>query len=684
MKRKAYKNFSKITLSALLSALMFFSFLPVFAAEPQKDYVAADWHFSKDAVESGTLESNDLAIRDQSGNENTLRLNGKHADKYLKFSDDKMYNGTGGSLEFNNEQKRVLGKGVEFITDDNAPINKETFKDGYTIELIYKLPENFAGDDAWMGLLSRKGKCETMHETKKCSMSLAISNCKELQFLTANEKDSHEMDAAWSISMDKGGVWYHFAIISDGKTISTFVNGCEAFRDYESDEMVGMLADPKDGRFVIGGYDNGVFNHRLRGALQEIRICKKPLAREDWLLPHPEETLGKFGENLPFTNLSKSSYNMIFLPDIQNATEFRPEVLNTSAKWLNENKALVNPAVIVSLGDIVNTYSDEKQWENAKAFYEILEEQRTPILQQPGNHDYGDNFYLDAFGPDSAFGKRQVERGVVYSPSGYSSYLTFDGGSYRYLVVNISMYHIDDKDERAWFENVLATHEKYPTIVTSHSFQNCGAAKPDEVSLSNLGHSVWEIVKKYNQCFLMISGHHHGAGEEVLKNDAGNSVYSVLADYQFSYNGGNAFYKFAEFDEVHNKIRLSTFSPYAATLKEEDRTFFDVNYMTGVGNYTVLDLNFANRFAGMKQSDDAENYKLLVEETKMNKTDTPTALFKNVKVIGDKDAHTVTPMNQNRWMPILLTLAIVVSLIIVAVILVKCRKRKKQNKESGK
>lgn len=679
MQRKTRKKIFKISMSVLLSLLMLLSFLPVFAAEPTESFVAADWQFSEDAIESGTLEADDLAIKDQSGNRNTLHLNGKHAEKYLKFSNDKMYDGTSGSLEFHNEQKRALGKGVEFITDENAPINKETFKDGYTIELIYKLPEDFAGDDAWMGLLSRKGKCETMQEVKKVSLSLAISNCKELQFLTANEKDSHEMDAAWSISMDKGGVWYHFAIVSDGKTISTFVNGCEAFRDYVSDEMAGIYADPKDGRFVIGGYDNGVFNHRLRGALQEVRISKKALNREEWLLPHPEETLGKFGENLPFTNLSKSSYNMIFLPDIQNATEFRPEVLNISAKWLNENTALVNPAVIVSLGDIVNTYSDEQQWKNAKAFYEILEEQNTPILQQPGNHDYGDNYYLDAFGPESAFGKRQTERGVVHSPSGYSSYLTFDGGSYRYLIVSLSMYHIEDKAERAWFEEVLSTHKDYPTIVTSHSFQNCGAAKPDEVSLSDLGHSVWEIVKKYNQCFLMISGHHHGAGEEVLKNDAGNSVYSVLADYQFSYNGGNAFYKFAEFDEAHNKIRLSTFSPYAATLKDEERTFFDVNYMTGVGNYTVLDLNFAQRFAGMKPSDDAQNYKILVEEAKLNETDTPTALFQNVKSIGDKDAHTVTPMSKTHWVPIVVVaLLLVVILVVVIVIVVKRKKHKKQ------
>lgn len=676
----------KKSISVFISILCFmiiFTSLPLFAFaedEELKNHIVADWHFDEDGILNGTIGEDNLSFKDYSGNENNLIQNGKNASKYVSFSEDKMYGGTNGSLVFDNEKKRVLGKGVEFITEKSASINKNNFKNGYTIELVYKLPSDFATEDAWMGMIARKGSDKTMTETKKCSMSVAISNCKELQFLTANANDSHKMDSAWSVSMDKGGVWYHIAIISDGHTISTFVNGCEAFRDYQSDEMIGMFADEKDGRFVIGGYDNGLFNHYLRGSLQQVRIAEKPLDKTDWLIPNPESYIGKYGENLPFTNLSSSSYNIVFLPDIQNTTEFRPEVLYTAGKWLNENKNTVKPAAIVSLGDIVNTYSDKKQWDNARNFYSILEEGEYPILQQPGNHDYGDTYYLDYFGPNSEFGKRQAERGVTYSPSGYSSYLLFDGGSYKYFVINISMYHIDDEDERAWLEESLSNHKNYPTIVTSHSFQDCDAAKPDAVVLSDLGKSIWDIVKKNNQVFLMISGHHHGAGEEVLKNDFGNSVYSILADYQFSYNGGNAFFKFAEFDEAHNKIRFSTFSPYAATLKYEERTFFDVNYMTGAGNYTVLDLDFENRFKGYESSSNIEEYKQILNDAKENETNTKTSLFENAKEIGDKDAHEVSSNeNTNTKTIIIISVILLVILIIVitSAVLVNKKKSKK-------
>ncbi len=675
------KKTSKL-LAFLLCAAMLVCTLPMFAFAKDKDFVAAQWDFNESALKSGSIDKSNLVFADQSGNGNDLVLKGGNAKKYLEFTDEKMYDGTSGSLKFNNQKQRVLGQGCEFVTADGAPINSETFQNGYTIELIYQLPADYSEPDSWMGLLARKGKCVSMDETKKCSMSLAVSNCKELQFLTANKDDSHEMDpAAWSIAMDKGSFWYHLVITSDNHTISTHINGCESFRDYVSDEMVGMFADPNDGRFVVGGYDNGIFNHHGRGTIQQVRISNRALDRSEWLISDYSAYMVGYGENLPYTKISDTAYNVIFLPDIQNATEFRNNVINTAANWLNDNREYVNAAAIVGLGDNVNTYYDEEQWKNALEFYSILQKGEYKILQQPGNHDYGDDdngnaYYLNAFGKDSDFGKWQSERGTVYSPSGYSSYTFFDGGSYRYLALSISMYHIDDEAERAWFEKILQDNKDCPTIVTSHSFQDCNAAKPDQVVLNGRGESIWEIVKKYNQVFLMISGHNHGAGEEVLLNEQGNEVFSIMADYQFSYNGGNAYFKFAEFDEANNRIALSTFSPYAATLKDGERTPFDVNYMTGAGNYTIMEIDFQSRFAGMKASDNAESYK---ESLKNTKSDGP--LFTNPKTVSKADGRTVSA--SAKISPVILAViiaaaaVIVIIVIVVTVVIVKKRRRAK-------
>lgn len=602
------KTFS-LLLCVCLGLLLLVPACAVWAAEAPG--ILANWKFDQASTAGGSLQKGDLVFKDLSGHGNDLVMNGK-GGKYLSFTDDKMYGGTGGSLNFDNPTFAFLGGGANFLTKKDAALNQESFQNGYTIEMIYQLPDNFAENDAWMGLLARKGQSASMTEKKGCTTSLAVSNCKELQFLTANGDDNYDMDAAWSVSMDNGGVWYHIAIVCDNMSIRTYINGCEAFRDYIGADMKGIYADPADGRFVVGGYDSGFSEHFGRGKYQQIRIAGQPLERSDWLIPNPEQYLGDYGVNEDFRITAGGNYNVVFVPDIQNSVEFRPQVIGASIDWLAANRESANISSVISLGDNVNTYDDQAQWNNAVDVLRKLPAAQVPFLPQPGNHDYGGNYYLDSMGPDSAIGKAVRTQGVTYSPSGYSNYLLFEAGSYRYLVLSLSMYHVEDPEETKWFEQVLKDHPDYPTIVTSHNISTCDAAAPEKVHLSGLGQTIWNITKQYNQVFMMIGGHYHGAGEELLTNASGNPVISILADYQFAYNGGNGFLKFAAFDEAHNQIKLSTFSPYVSQLPEAKRTFFDVNYMAGPGNYSVFNLDFSARFAGFQASAQAAEQRKVI------------------------------------------------------------------------
>lgn len=603
----------KKLLCIFISVGIIMSCFSIFAFAETGNKVLADWRFEQSSIESGELKKNNLVIKDSSGNGNSLEFNGHRGEKYFSFSDEKMYNGTTGSLEFNNPTYSFVNGGANFITSHDAPINKEQFKNGYTIEFIYQLPADFANNDSWMGLMARKGKSNSMTDKAGVTACLSVSNCKELQFITANANNNHKMDSAWSVSMDKGGVWYHIAVTSDNHVIRTFVNGCEAFRDYVNDEMIGMYADPNDGRFVIGGFDNGIMEHLGRGKYQQVRISSGALDKSQWLVPNPEALLGKYGINQEFVITAGGNYNMVFLPDIQNSIEFTTDVVDTSVKWLVNNREKANISAILSLGDNINTYSDPVQWSNANKVISQIANTDIPFIEMPGNHDYGETYYLDTFGPNSEFGKKMISNFVSYSPSGYGSYRTFEAGSYKYLMVAYSMYHTEDRTELAWLEKVLTDNKDLPTLFISHDMQNCDASSPSKVHLSDNGELLWKVLKKYNQVFMMVGGHSHGAGEQILTNDSGNPVISILADYQFAYNGGNGFFKFAEFDEAHKKILLSTFSPYASQLTENQRTFFDVNYMTGPGNYSEFDIDFTKRFDGLTKSSKASEHAEIIE-----------------------------------------------------------------------
>lgn len=631
---KKTKDTRKRLLSLFMSATMILgsvSITPTVAAA-EENYTVADWKFGQIGVKSGSIEDGDLVIADQSGNQNDLMMQlykGKQltedtgaADwsKYLSFEDKTMNGSSDGSMKMSGNNSE--GTGADFITVDNASINQNKFEDGYTIEFLYYFPEDWTAADQWMGLMARQventSNVKSMDEPEVGSTSIAVSNCKEIQFLTAPANDDEKMtSAAWSVSMDKGGVWYHIAITSDGNLIKTYVNGCEAFRDYASDGMDGMFADSADGRFRIGSswWKEGsqTLDKFLKGNLQEVRISSKALEQSQWLIPNTEDYVGEFGNNESYTLEDESDYNFVLIPDTQNTVKFKEDIMDTAVKELIHTSDELNVAGVIHLGDIVENNNDGVQYDSAKSIFYQLPEAGIKFLAQAGNHDgwsAGISNYYNSFSKNSTlFMKKTASYLTNDSPSGNSSYMLVQAGSYNYLVISLSCSGSAsgsnnnttwDSADEAWFKQVLDTYPNCPTIVTTHDLQNCSDTMPNSIKLSNQGQKLWNIVKNYDQVFMMVGGHSHGSGVETLTNANGKPVISVLADYQFMYNGGNGFFKYMEFSENQNKIFLKTYSPYAASLSESEKTFFDVNFMTGDGNYNEVDLDFKTRFPGME------------------------------------------------------------------------------------
>ena len=640
--------------------------------------VVADWKFSESGVESGTIADGNLVIADQSGNDNDLRMQlytGKQptedtsaADwtQYLSFSDDSM---TGdGSMVFNGDSSNA---GADFITVDDAAINSETFENGYTMEFIYYFPTDWTTADSWMSLIARQGRADSVSEWQQGTMFTSVSNCKEIQFIAANKDDSHMMsNAAWSVTMDKGGVWYHIAVTSDGHEISTYVNGCEAFRDYVSDDMKGLYADPEDGRFRIGSswWQEGgqTLDKFLQGNLQEVRISEGCLDKSQWLVENPEQYLGEYGSNESYTLKNEDNYNIVLIPDTQNTVEYCGDVMDAAVDGLIDTADELNVKGVIHLGDVVDDNNDDAQYVTARNVFYQLPDAGIKFLVQMGNHDgwsSGTHNYYNSFSGKSTSFLRRASWYLTNSPNGdgNSSYMFVQGGSYNYLVISLSCTGSgsgqnnntswDSRDEE-WLRSVLEEYPDCPTIVTTHDLQNCSETEPSSITLSSQGTRLWNIVKDYDQVFMMVGGHSHGSGVEMLENTNGKPVVSILTDYQFAYNGGNGFFRYLEFDESADKIYYSTYSPYAASLPENEKSFFDVNFMTGDGNEGEISLDFDSRFPGMEIADNTadDDGRYMKGEyhthTGQSKDATSTymslenvlgAAFRNEAVIGEAD-----------------------------------------------
>lgn len=558
--------------------------------------VLAHWKFSQDQVISGSLENGDLRIADLSGMGNELVLHttgdGLHdtASDMLRWSDD------GKSLVFDNYRGAAVGKYLSTVSD--APINNERFADGYTIEVMFKMPSNFTPDKhRWAGILSRAGAASEIGKNggeREFLSTLAVSNLQELQW-TSHPLNLNYNPTAWSLSLSSSKNWYHTAIVNDGSHTKLFVNGATDFRN-PAETINGIALVPGKGWDIGAAESNGDKYKLFAGSIQEIRITGKALDEADWFAEEydTEGLIDGNNDDMPLVT-NDDTYTVAFIPDTQNTVRYMPEIFHAQMQWLADHYENNRIEMTAGLGDIVDQSWVGDQWNAADFGYRKLDEAGTPYLVARGNHDWppadGWNRYRELFG-DNRFAGRDYWHGG--SPSGYSSYVIFEGGSYKYMILSIDMR--DFNQDLAWAQNVLASNKDLPTIIVSHEIL---IIQGDGVSLdyNGNGQSLFNnLVRDNNQVFMTIGGHNHGTGYRIVKNGQGRDVIEMLADYQSYYHGGNGWLRLMEMDEAGQKLNFRTFSPWAKAMPENERTYHDLYNLIGESENFSLNWNFDERF----------------------------------------------------------------------------------------
>lgn len=206
--------------------------------------------------------------------------------------------------------------------------------------------------------------------------------------------------------------------------------------------------------------------------------------------------------------------------------------------------------------------------------YQALSEAGLPFGVAPGNHDYDamwsddsqpgsllkvlfsdiaeddpavlgtlhigglDNF-RSVFGAESGF-FRGRDWYVASHGGGTSSAQLFAGGGYTFLHIALEMSPADEV--LAWAQSIMDQYPGYPTIITTHDYLNtAGERAPNPlIDLAELDperHNSAEqlfakLIYPNDQVFLVLCGHHHGQALRTDRNQAGNEVWQVLADYQ--------------------------------------------------------------------------------------------------------------------------------------------------------
>ena len=228
-----------------------------------------------------------IAVRDLSGNGNDLTrvtlANGAPGD--MTYTQEfHPAQPSRGSLFINGSNQNPAQGGAYLRTADKAPLNSETFKNGYTFEAFVRMPEDCCGDKhAWMGVLSRMGADGDVGRTsdpQEPLVTLTISPSREFQWAVAPFSNP-DLVTDWSFRTPTL-TWYHVALVNDGKTTDLYINGSKDVRN-SHDLSVGLQTT---GEFWLVGathYARSV-GQSFYGWLGDVRVVNRPLSLQEFMI----------------------------------------------------------------------------------------------------------------------------------------------------------------------------------------------------------------------------------------------------------------------------------------------------------------------------------------------------------------------------------------------------------------
>ena len=114
----------------------------------------------------------------------------------------------------------------------------------------------------------------------------------------------------------------------------------------------------------------------------------------------------------------------------------------------------------------------------------------------------------------------------------------------------------------------------------------------ESTAFGTQGLAIYNKLKIYPNFILFICGHIHQTDGEARRSDVynGNTVHTLLSDYQGRTGGGNGLLRIYEFDPSANKLSVKTFSPYTNTFETDADSQFDldINLTTTANSFTLL------------------------------------------------------------------------------------------------
>ncbi|MEH6304173.1 metallophosphoesterase [Olivibacter sp. CPCC 100613] len=299
------------------------------------------------------------------------------------------------------------------------------------------------------------------------------------------------------------------------------------------------------------------------------------------------------------TDKPKKTFSIAVIPDTQYNTEESQggtnRLFETQIEWILANREQENIVYVAHLGDITDKGdSKPEQWANAtKALYPL--EKPLPGLPHGlpyglavGNHDQypsqfavsgTTNYYNQYFGIDHFKGRNYY--GGHFGKDNDSHYDLISTGGLDLIVIYLEFDAFDEQQEAMndWAIDLLKQYKNRKAIIVSHYILGynpvAGSNVAGQATFGKQGQRLYDRIKTQPNVFLMLCGHVGDNGEGYRQDTyAGNTIKTMLSDYQSRPMGGNGMMRLLTFDLEKDQLQVRTLSPFHGLEEKDEDSFF--------------------------------------------------------------------------------------------------------------
>lgn len=270
-----------------------------------------------------------------------------------------------------------------------------------------------------------------------------------------------------------------------------------------------------------------------------------------------------------------ADFSIAGLPDTQFYTAEMNSGTNSIFKaqnqWIVNNRIPLNIAHVCHFGDCVqngDNGGDDIEWKRADTAMQIIEDPVTTLLadgipytMNVGNHDqspFGNptgttTFFNQYFGV-SRFQNRNYWGGN-FTFSNDNNYQFFSASGEDFIVISLEYDQTGDTAVLHWADSLLNVYSSKIGIIVSHYLLDANG------TFSTQGQTVYDFLKSNQNLKLMLCGHVPNGEAWRVDTYNGNTIYTILADYQSRTNGGDGWMRIMTFSPTANTLSVSTYSP---------------------------------------------------------------------------------------------------------------------------